>query len=168
MIKPALFISLTAVLLQTAIAQKVVVKNPKQDFPPPQLGIAPPRVEQPLTLGKKVLDQSITLYNYNPKPKSIRLSFLDTNKQHRVIKPNDKTLSAWTIINPTEFTIEGNGQQTIRLSIRPPVGFPKKTHYAMLKIDQQVKDSLKFDEDGKGVTLGLGSSYGLPFIIKVN
>lgn len=155
-------------LTSLAAAETLVVKNPKQDFPPPQLGISPPRIESEVLVSQgKRLDQSITFYNYSPKAKTLRITLHDTNAGHRMIKSNEKTLAPWTILNPTEFTIPGKGEQTIRLSIRPPQGFPSGTHHAMLKIVQHVPDSVKMDADGKGVTISLGSSYGLPLIVHV-
>ncbi len=155
-------------LIAIANSQEIVVKNTNEDFPPPQLGISPPRLESDLLLTQgQRLDQSITFYNYSPKEKTIRITLYDTNANHRMIQPNNTTLTPWTILNPTEFTIPGNGEQTIRLSIRPPQGFPSGTHYAMLKVEQHVSDSVKMDADGKGVTVTLGASYGLPLIVHV-
>lgn len=147
-------------------ATELVVKS-KTSLPPPQLGIAPPRVEKTVAISQgKRFDQSIVLYNYNNKPKTIELSLFDTNKQHKLIKPQKNTLSPWAIINPTHFTIPANGEQTIRISIRPPLGFPQKTHYAMLKINHKIENPVKMDKAGKSVTVSLGSSYGLPIIVK--
>lgn len=149
-----------------AQAQTVTVENPNGELPPPQLGVSPPQIVQSVKLDSgEALNQSIVFYNYNPKPKQITVQLIDTNRKQHVIKPNKKTLSPWTLLNPTSFTIPGNGQQTIRLSIRPPVGFPKKTHYAVLQITQQVKDSITKDE--KGIVLKFGSSYALPVNIHI-
>lgn len=147
-------------------AGEMVVKS-RTGFPPPQLGVAPPRVDKTVAVSQgKRFDQSIVLYNYNNKPKTIELSLFDTNKQHKLIKPQKNTLSPWAIINPTHFTIPVNGEQTIRISIRPPLSFPKKTHYAILRINHKIKNPVKMDEAGKSVTVSLGSSYGLPIIVK--
>lgn len=148
-------------------AQSIVIEKPDAKMPPPQLGISPPQIDQSLVLGTgNVINQSVTIHNYNSKPKLISITMIDVNRRQQPIRPNDKTLSTWTILNPTSFTVAGNGQQTIRLSIRPPVGFPKKTHYAMLKIEQQIHAPLKVDEQNKNITITLGSSYGLA--VKVN
>lgn len=154
-------------LFSVTSAETLVVES-KSKMPPPQLGIAPPRIEETVkSKSSGVINQSVIFYNYSPKPKTINLSLVDTNKQHRPIKPNKKTLLPWTILNPTTFTIPGNGQQTIRLSIRPPKGFPRKTHYAVLHIEQHVSEPLKMDADGKGATVTLGASYAMPLVIHV-
>lgn len=146
--------------------QTINIENPNGKLAPPQLGVSPPQIDQSLRLGGgNALNQSVVFYNYNPKPKQITVQLIDTNRSRRAIKPNKKTLSPWTLLNPTSFTIPGNGQQTIRLSVRPPVGFPKKTHYAVLQIQQQVKESIKKDEEG--IVLKFGSSYALPVTIRV-
>ncbi|MDP8162278.1 hypothetical protein QJU89_02900 [Pasteurella skyensis] len=129
-----LSISKKYVLLAVAFAtasfvhstQIVVKKN--GELPPPQLGITPPRIENTVMVSKgKRLDKSFVIYNYNPtKAKSIKLSLVDVNKAKRAIKPSKKTLVPWTIINPKNFVIPPNGQQTVRLSIRPPSNFLKR------------------------------------------
>ncbi|MBS9777925.1 MAG: hypothetical protein KGV50_04090 [Gammaproteobacteria bacterium] len=147
--------------------QSLVIKG-QNELPPPQLGISPPRFEHTIVAsdGKRI-DESLVLYNYNDKPKKIRLTLFDVNKNKRPIKPSKNTLSPWTIINPKEFTIPANSEQTIRLSIRPPVSFVKKTHYAMLKIDNYVDNAFKVDDKNQSVIVTLGASYGLPIVVRV-
>lgn len=156
-----------AISLSLSVAQEIVIEAPEsQALPPPQLGIAPPRIEKTVKAGS-ALNIAVTLYNYNPKPKEIQISLIDTNATFQPIEPSEETLVPWTIINPTEFTLAGSGEQTIRLSIRPPNGFPSKTHHAMLQISQYVPDSIKFNTDGSGATVSIGSNYGLPIIVSV-
>ncbi|MDP8171239.1 hypothetical protein QJU96_08065 [Pasteurella skyensis] len=145
--------------------QIVVKKN--GELPPAQLGITPSRIESDVAVSKgERLDKSFVIYNYNStREKQVRLSLVDVNKKHNVIKPSKKTLLPWTIINPKQFTIPASGQQTVRLSIRPPSNFPKKTHYAMLKIDNHIESPLNIDQKTKSITVTLGASYGLPIIV---
>lgn len=158
-------VALVTAAMSIASAQDLVVKG-KGDFPPPQLGIAPPRFEEIVTVSAgKRLDKSIVLYNYNSKPKSIKLTLVDVNRNQQAIKPSKSTLSPWTIINPKTFTIAPNGEQTVRFSVRPPLSFPQKTHYAMLKIEHHIDNAITVDEAKQAVTVTLGSSYGLPIII---
>jgi len=83
------------------------------------------------------------------------------------IDPSESTLKPWTLINPTQFTIPAGGYQTVRMSIRLPMGFANGKRLAMLSIEQQIDKSLTYDADGKGVTLEIGSRYGLPIAINV-
>lgn len=153
-------------LLTFAGASDLVVKSKDGAMPPPQLGIAPPNISGTVVSGKS-LNQSLTFYNYSPKPKTITIQLIDVNKKQRPISPGKKTLVPWTILNPKTFTIPGNGEQTVRLSIRPPQGFAKKTHYAIVDIRQHVPNQIKMDNDGKGVTVTLGARYALPIVVKV-
>lgn len=151
---------------------KMVVNDDRQkDLPPAQLGISPARVDETVSLTQNKnlakLNQSLTLYNYGSKPKVIKLNLVDINELGRPIAPSESTLKPWTLINPTEFTIPAGGYQTVRMSIRPPVGFERGAHSAILTIEQQVDKSITYDSDGKGVTLELGSRYGLPIHLNV-
>ena len=83
------------------------------------------------------------------------------------IEPSEATLKSWTLINPTQFTIAPGGYQTVRMSIRLPMDFTAGKRLAMLSIEQQIDKPLTYDADGKGVTLELGSRYGLPVRIDV-
>ncbi|MDG6882500.1 Uncharacterised protein [Phocoenobacter uteri] len=160
---------LLAVAFATAgvvCATQIVVKN-NTGTPPAQLGIAPSRIEGEVKVSKgERLDESFVIYNYNPsREKHIKLSLVDVDKKHRAIKPSKKTLFPWAMINPKNFVIPAGGQQTVRLSIRPPSNFPKKRHYALLKIDNFVKNPLKVDQKQKSITVTLGASYGFPIIV---
>ncbi|MGP5104669.1 hypothetical protein ACTXMF_08150 [Psychrobacter celer] len=152
-------------------AKMVVNDNRQKELPPAQLGISPSRIDEmvSLTQNKNLskLNQSLTLYNYGSKPKVIKLNVIDVDESGKPIAPNESTLKPWTLINPTEFTIAPNGYQTVRMSIRLPVGFEQGVHSAMLIIEQQIDKSLTYDSDGKGVTLELGSRYGLPIHLDV-
>lgn len=160
------FSGILLTLLTTSNAQTITVERPDGAPPPAQMGISPPEINQSLQLEKgQALNKSIVLYNYNPKPKQVAITLIDTNQNRRPQTPNQEMLSPWTLLNPTAFTIPGNGQQTIRLSIRPPAGFPKKTHYAILQITQQVTDSIATTKEG--VVLKFGSSYALPVTVNI-
>lgn len=152
-------------------AKMVVNDNRQKELPPAQLGISPSRIDEmvSLTQNKNLskLNQSLTLYNYGSKPKVIKLNVIDVDESGNPIAPNESTLKPWTLINPTEFTITPNGYQTVRMSIRLPMSFERGVHNAMLTIEQQVDKSLTYDSDGKGVTLELGSRYGLPIYLDV-
>lgn len=167
--KKIIFTLIGLLSINTLIAaEELIVKLDDNRPPPPQLGISPPLIEKKLIIGEhSIINQSIVLYNYNTKPKTISVEIVDVNKNKQPITPNKKTLAPWILLNPKSFTIPNNGQQTIRLSIRLPMGFPKKTHYAMLKIEQSIPEPLKFDPDGKGAVVKLGASYGLPLIIQI-
>lgn len=185
------FLSLTASLviaatsMQTAQA-KLVIDNSKdaagqasmvvsddrqKDLPPAQLGISPSMINETVSLTQNknlaALNQSLTLYNYSSKPKTIQLSLVDLNESGKAIAPSERTLKPWTLINPTQFSIPADGYQTVRMSIRLPAGFAAGKHRAMLSIEQQVDNSLTYDADGRGVTLELGSRYGLPVVIDI-
>lgn len=149
----------------------VVNQDKQKDLPPAQLGITPARIDETISLkqNKNIsrLNQSLTLYNYGNKPKKIRLNLVDMDASGKPVEPNETTLKPWTLINPTEFTIAPGGYQTVRMAIRLPIQFPAGKHGAMLSIEQQVDKSLTYDADGKGVTLEIGSRYGLPVFINV-
>lgn len=154
--------------LSYAIPHIVVENNKQGALPPAQLGISPPRIEHTINVKKNEhLNSSITIYNYNSKPKEIVLELFDVNSKLKPIRSNNKTLVPWTILNPKKFTIPGNGQQTVRFSMRPPANFPKKTHFVILQIKEFIKDPVKYDTDGKGVTVNIGASYGIPIIVHV-
>lgn len=152
-------------------AQMVVRDDRQKELPPAQLGISPSQINETvsLTQNKNVakLNQSLTLYNYGTKPKVIKLDLIDRDEAGKPIAPSETTLKPWTLINPTQFTIAAGGYQTVRMSMRLPVSFQSGPHSAMLMIEQQVDQSLTYTEDGKGVTLELGSRYGLPIHLEV-
>lgn len=152
-------------------AQMVVTDNSQNGLPPAQLGITPARINETVSLTQNKnlakLNQSLTLYNYGSKAKVIKLNLVDIDESGKPIAPNESTLKPWTLINPTEFTIAPDGYQTVRMSIRLPVGFAPGAYSAMLTIEQQVDNSITYDSDGKGVTLELGSRYGLPIHLNV-
>ena len=153
---------------QTSI---VVNQDKQKDLPPPQLGITPSNITETVSLtGNKNtarLNQSLTLYNYGNKPKNIRLNLVDVGLNGKPIKPSESTLKPWTLINPTEFTIAPGGYQTVRMAFRLPLNFPTAKHNAMLLIEQKIDKSLTYDTDGKGVTVEIGSRYGLPVVIDI-
>lgn len=152
-------------------AKMVVNDNRQKELPPAQLGISPSRIDETVSLTQNKnlskLNQSLTLYNYGSKPKVIKLNVIDIDESGKPITPTETTLKPWTLINPTEFTIAPSGYQTVRMSIRLPVSFERGAHSAMLIIEQQIDKSLTYDSDGKGVTLELGSRYGLPIHLDV-
>lgn len=151
---------------------KMVVTDDRQkELPPAQLGISPSRINETVSLTQNKnlgkLNQTLTLYNYGSRPKSIKLSLIDMDESGKPIDPSESTLKPWTLINPTQFTIPAGGYQTVRMSIRLPMGFANGKRLAMLSIEQQIDKSLTYDADGKGVTLEIGSRYGLPIAINV-
>lgn len=151
---------------------KMVVTDDRQkELPPAQLGISPSRINETVSLTQNKnlgkLNQSLSLYNYGSRPKSIKLSLIDMDESGKPIDPSESTLKPWTLINPTQFTIPAGGYQTVRMSIRLPMGFANGKRLAMLSIEQQIDKSLTYDADGKGVTLEIGSRYGLPIVINV-
>uniref|UniRef100_A5WCT1 Molecular chaperone n=1 Tax=Psychrobacter sp. (strain PRwf-1) TaxID=349106 RepID=A5WCT1_PSYWF len=149
----------------------VVNQDRQKDLPPAQLGITPSFIQESVSLKQNKntsrLNQSLTLYNYGTKPKKIRLNLVDMDASGKPVEPSETTLKPWTLINPTEFTITPGGYQTVRMAMRLPLEFPAGKHAAMLSIEQQVDKSLTYDADGKGVTLEIGSRYGLPVFINV-
>jgi len=149
----------------------VVNQDRQKDLPPAQLGITPSFIQESVSLKQNKntsrLNQSLTLYNYGAKPKKIRLNLVDMDNSGKPVEPSETTLKPWTLINPTEFTIAPGGYQTVRMAMRLPLEFPAGKHAAMLSIEQQVDKSLTYDADGKGVTLEIGSRYGLPVVINV-
>lgn len=149
----------------------VVNQDRQKDLPPAQLGITPSFIQESVSLKQNKntsrLNQSLTLYNYGNKPKKIRLNLVDMDAIGKPVEPSESTLKPWTLINPTEFTIAPGGYQTVRMAMRLPLEFPAGKHAAMLSIEQQVDKSLTYDADGKGVTLEIGSRYGLPVVINV-
>ncbi|WP_338412522.1 hypothetical protein MN210_17805 [Psychrobacter raelei] len=152
--------------------QMVVNQDKQKELPPAQLGITPSRVDETVSLTQNKntagLNQSLTLYNYGNKPKKIRLNLVDLDTATgKPIEPNENTLKPWTLINPTEFSIAPGGYQTVRMAIRLPMQFAKGSHKAMLSIEQQVDNALTYDADGKGVTVEIGSRYGMPIIMNI-
>lgn len=152
-------------------ATMVVSDDRQKGLPPAQLGISPSRISEivSLTQNKNLskLNQSLTLYNYGTKPKVIKLSLIDMDEAGKPIEPSESTLKPWTLINPTQFTIAPGGYQTVRMSMRLPMGFVEGKRLAMLSIEQQVDNAITYDTDGRGVTLEIGSRYGLPIRIDV-
>ena len=136
--------------------------------PPAQLGIAPPRIE--LELEGRVNNESITIYNYSNKPKTIDLELINLSAipNGKAIAPGPQTLSRWTLFNPKRFTIEPGESQTVRMSIRPKTKLSPGTRYAMLSIRQDMGAQSKLAQSSDGeLTVSIGSSYGLPVIVKV-
>ncbi len=152
-------------------AKMVVTDDRQKELPPAQLGISPSRIIETVSLTQNKnlsnFNQSLTLYNYGSKPKSIKLSLIDMDEKSKPIEPSESTLRPWTLINPTQFTIPAGGYQTVRMSIRLPMSFKAGQHHAMLSIEQQIDKSLTYDADGRGVTLEIGSRYGLPIAINI-
>lgn len=152
-------------------AQMVVRDDGQKELPPAQLGIQPSAINETVSLTQRKnlakLNQSLTLYNYGTKPKSIKLSLIDMDETGNPIEPSETTLKPWTLINPTQFTIAPGGYQTVRMSIRLPMDFAEGKRLAMLSIEQQIDKTLTYDADGKGVTLELGSRYALPVRIDI-
>lgn len=152
-------------------AKMIVTDDRQKELPPAQLGISPSRIIETVSLTQNKnlsnLNQSLTLYNYGSKPKNIKLSLIDMGEKGRPIEPSESTLRPWTLINPTQFTIPAGGYQTVRMSIRLPMSFKAGQHHAMLSIEQQIDKSLTYDADGRGVTLEIGSRYGLPIAINI-
>lgn len=133
----------------------LTVKNDNQKgLPPAQLGISPAKVEGVISSRSPRLDKSVTFYNYSAKPKQLKLTLMDKNEQ--------SSIKDWTLINPKTITIAPHSQQTIRLSFRPPKNTAVQTHDAILFIEQQIKDPISVDESGQGVSMQIGSRYGLP------
>lgn len=136
--------------------------------PPAQLGIAPPRVE--MELQGPINNQSITLYNYSDKPKTIDLELTNVSAipNGKLIAPGPQTLSRWTLFNPRRFTIKPGGSQTVRMSIRPRVKLESGTRYGLLSIRQDMSDQSKLAQSKDGeMTVSIGSSYGLPVIVHI-
>lgn len=151
---------------------KMVVYDAHQkELPPAQLGITPSRINETVSLSnnknKQGLNQSLTLYNYGNKPKIISLDIIDLDTSGTPISPSERTLKTWTLINPTLFTIPAGGYQTVRMAIRLPINFEKGQYKAMLSIEQQVENAISYDADGQGVTLEIGSRYGMPINIEI-
>lgn len=152
-------------------AQMIVRNDRQKELPSAQLGISPSQIKETVSLTQNKnmakLNQSLTLYNYGTKPKAIKLDLIDRDEAGNPIAPNETTLKPWTLINPTQFTIAAGGYQTVRMSIRLPVSFKQGPHSAILMIEQQVDQALTYTADGKGVTLELGSRYGLPIHLDI-
>lgn len=155
----------------TGQTSMVVSEDGQEKLPPAQLGISPSQINETVSIinnkNTAKLNQSLTLYNYGRKPKKISLTLVDIDASGTLIIPSEHTLKPWTLINPTQFTISPGGYQTVRMSIRLPKEFEQGQHIAMLSIEQQVDKSITYDADGKGVTVELGSRYGLPIRINV-
>lgn len=148
-------------LVKDESGQSLMVQDTQQKgLPPAQLGISPAKIDGILKQSAKSfrLDKSVTFYNYTSKPKGLKLTLIDTKNTQ---------LKDWTLINPRTITIPPKGQQTIRLSFRPPKTLPTQKYEATLFIEQQITDPLTYDEDGKGVTMQIGSRYGLPIALEI-
>ncbi len=161
-------VSLPSVANAADTTAGIVVRNDKQTgLPPPQLGISPSSINVNLDtkLGKS--DTSLTIYNYNTAPKTIRLNLIDLDANLKPVASSDATLKNWTLINPTLFTIPGSGYQTVRISVRPPQGFAKATYHSVLLIEQQIDNPVQYDGKNKVVKLEIGSRYGLPMTVNV-
>ena len=136
--------------------------------PPAQLGIAPPRIE--LDLQGKVNNESITIFNYSEKPKTLDLELINLSAipNGKAIAPGPQSLSRWTLFNPKRFTIKPGESQTVRMSIRPRTKLEAGTRYGMLSIRQDLGNQSNTKKtDDEGLTVSIGSSYGLPVIVHV-
>lgn len=150
------------------VSNAIVVRNNKQaGLPPPQLGISPSIINGDLDTKLGKFDTSLTIYNYNTTPKTIRLNLIDLDDKLKPVTSTDVTLKNWTLINPTLFTIPGNGYQTVRISVRPPQGFAKTTYHSVLLIEQQIDNPVQYDDNRKTVKLEIGSRYGLPMTVNI-
>ncbi|MGB0865376.1 MAG: hypothetical protein ACPGSC_02645 [Granulosicoccaceae bacterium] len=136
--------------------------------PPAQLGISPPRID--LELDRPVKNQSITIYNYSDKAKTIDLELINVSSipGGKTIAPGPQTLSRWTLFNPKRFTVEPGKSQTVRMSIRPRTKLQSGKRYGILSIrqDMEGQGNTTQAKDGE-LTVSIGSSYGLPVIVDV-
>ncbi len=136
--------------------------------PPAQLGIAPPRIE--LDLEGRANNESITIFNYSEKPKTIDLELINMSAipNGEVIAPGPQSLSRWTLFNPKRFTIAPGESQTVRMSIRPRTKLVSGTRYALLSVRQDMSERAKTSQNEEGdLTVSIGSSYGLPVIVHI-
>lgn len=136
--------------------------------PPAQLGISPPRID--IALDRPVNNQSITIYNYSDKPKTIDLELLNVSAipGGQTIAPGPQTLSRWTLFNPKRFTVEPGESQTVRMSIRPRTKLEPGTRYGILNIRQDMGEHANRTQSDDGeLTVSIGSSYGLPVIVQI-
>jgi len=156
---------LTALALSILSAGSLVqAKEP----PPAQLGISPPRLE--MTLEGAIKNESLTIHNYSDKPKTIDLELLNvsTIPGGKTIAPGPQSLSRWTLFNPRRFTVEPGQAQTVRMSIRPRTSLEPGTRYGILSIRQDMGDRAKLAGSENGaMKVSIGSSYGLPVIVKI-
>ncbi|UNU72810.1 cellulose biosynthesis cyclic di-GMP-binding regulatory protein BcsB [Moraxella nasovis] len=153
--------------VQTVDNGSLIVSHQAQqhdELPPAQLGISPPRIVSDATTRA---DHAITFYNYDDNPKTMELTLIDTDEHFNPIDSTAQTLKAWTIFAPKDFSVQGYGHQTMRLSFRLPSDFPKKTHYALLSINQHIDNPI-VSQTGDMTTVKLGSQYFMPIVINVH
>jgi len=153
-------------LALTFVSASVIAK----DSPPPpaQLGISPPRIE--MDLEGRVNNESITIYNYSEKSKTIDLELINLSAipNGKTISPGPQTLSRWTLFNPKRFTIAPGESQTVRMSIRPRTKLEPGKRYGLLSIRQDMSDIAKLAQSDDGdLSVSIGSSYGLPVIVNI-
>ena len=130
--------------------------------PPAQVAVSPPRLE--VNLDEMRATESIQILNLSDEETHIRVSVgnwdMDESNKVRDVAPTEQSLDQWIVINPLQFTIPPNEQQTIRFAVRPKVAPEPGEHRAMIYFEQQPQSSLS--DDGVSIRYRLGVAvYGL-------
>jgi fimbrial chaperone protein len=127
---------------------------------PGQFAISPPFFE--LSLGNKPLNESIRVLNLKKEPLKIKVEVynwtMDEKNIVKIIPGTEQSLDQWMLINPLSFTIEPQGTQIIRFSIRPRTKPEPGEHRAIIYLTEQASDTLKTESGGVKVLFRYGMS----------
>lgn len=121
---------ITAVLFSASNHVKAASKKGLQ----PQLAISPSRIEIKDNETNKA--QSITVLNLGSTPMDVEVSVqnwdFDESNNYRALAPTPQSLDQWLIINPVRLKVPANGQQTVRMAVRPKAKPDAGEHRAMV------------------------------------
>jgi P pilus assembly chaperone PapD len=127
-----------ATCLALATSPGISVAQAANTAPPAQVAISPPRVEVDLDAGRST--EAVHVINLSDQETRISVSVvhwdLDENNKVRDLPPTEQSLDQWIVINPLEFTIPPQDQQTIRFAVRPRVEPEPGEHRAMIYFEQ--------------------------------
>jgi hypothetical protein len=107
------------------------------------IAVSPPYLE--FEIGKLSRTQSFKLVNFSKKAVKVRVSvnhwMLDEQNKVKILPPTEQSLDQWLIINPLEFTIPAQGEQTVRLGVSPRVQPELGEHRAMVYFSSEPEEA---------------------------
>lgn len=101
--------------------------------------VTPPLLE--FDVGERNKTQSLKVVNFGDQPVKVKVSVynwtLDANNDIQIEAPTEQSLDQWLFINPLEFTIPAQGEQTVRFGVRPKVKPEVGEHRAMIYFNSE-------------------------------
>ncbi len=139
-------------------------QSPVNDLPEPRVGFSPPRFE--LKWDGTGSTESLVVLNTSGQPLGVAVTVvnwdLDEDNKTRTIAPTEQSLDQWMIINPLQFSIEPNSQQTVRFAIRPRIEPTPGEHRAMIFLEEKPLEREADDEK-----MSINFRFGLPVYLQV-